>query len=205
MNNSISLKVLYILTKVGYWGLIGLIGIVTFAGFFMIALDPQLMKLGFPSDLFLATEVIFLESNPGVPVEVELSASSIDIPVKFLDTPTICYVLFMTLLWLSCLTMIFRYFKLFMKQVVNGHVFEEASIFLVKKAALGLVILEVIELISAIIGYYYIQRKFELGNLEHDFSWPFLSSNLLLALTLWVLAHIFQKGRALEEEQKLTV
>ena len=205
MKNPITLRLLHLLTKISYWGLIAITAIVVFAGFFMITLDPQLMKLGFPSNLSHIEEVVYLESDPGMSVEVEFRAESIEVPVKYMDTPTKCYVLFMSLMWLTCLIFIARYFKTFMKKVLDGQTFHSESIFLIKKAALGLVILEAIEWIAGTIGHFYVQRKFDLGGLEHKYSWEFPSFYLILALTLWTLAHIFQKGKELEDEQKLTV
>ena len=205
MKNPISLKLLHLLTRISYWGLIIVTAIVVFAGIIMITLDPQQMKLGIPANLSHMEEVIYLESDPGTPVEVEFGAASIEVPVRHLDTPTICYLLFMALLWLTCVIYIARYFKTFMKKVLDGQIFQTESIFLIKKAALGLVILEAIEWVAATIGYFYIQRKFDLGGLEHKYAWEFPSFNLILALTLWALAYIFQKGKELEDEQKLTV
>lgn len=205
MENPINLRLLYLLTKISYWGLIAIIAIVIFAGIIMLTLDPQLMKLGFSSDLSHIEEVVYLKADSSIPIKVEFSAESIEIPVKHLDRLTMSYLLLMSLMWLSCMAFIVRYFKMFMRKVLDGQAFHLESISLIKKAAWGLVILEAIELITATIGHYYVQRNFDLGGLEHKFSWAFPSTVLILALTLWALAHIFQKGKELEDEQKLTV
>lgn len=205
MKNPLSLRLLYLLTKISYWGLIAIIAIVVFAGIIMLTLDPELMKLGFSSNLSYAGEVIYLNFDAGTPVEVKFITDSIEVPVKYLDRPTMTLVLVMALAWLSCLIFVTRYFKTFMRKVLGGQTFHSESIFLLKKAALALVILEGIDLIAATIGHFYVLRNFDLGNLEHKFSWSFPSTALILALTLWALAHIFQKGKELEDEQKLTV
>jgi len=205
MKNPISLRLLYLLTNISYWGLIAIIAIVVFAGIIMLTLDPKLMKLGFPSNISHIEEVVYLKANSSIPVEVEFTAQSIDIPVKHLDRPTMSYVLLISLMWLTCLTFIVRYFKMFMRKVLDGQTFLSESILHIKKAALGLVILEAIELIAGTIGHFYVQRNFDLGDLEQKFSLSFPSTAIILALTLWALAHIFQKGKELEDEQKLTV
>jgi hypothetical protein len=91
------------------------------------------------------------------------------------------------------------------KNVIDGKVFETSRIALLNKTAIALVVLEVIELASGIFGHYYVKNNFDLGELTQTFNWPMLSTNLLLALTLWVLVTIFTKGKELEVEQKLTV
>ena len=205
MKNPLSIKLLYLLTRIFYWLLFVVIGIVIFAGSIMITLDPQQMELGFFTNLSLTQEVTFFESDPGFPVEVELSADVIEIPVKYLDTPTKCFLLFMALLWLVCLLFILRYVKQFLKKVTLGQTFQSESIKLLKSAGISFIVLESIELLSATFGHFYVKNKFDLGDLSYEFSWEILSSNLIMALTLWSLAHIFLKGKELEEEQKLTV
>jgi hypothetical protein len=205
MKNPLSLRLLHLLTQISYWGLIAVIAIVVFAGIIMLTLDPELMKLGFPSNLSHTEEVIYLNEDTGTAVNVEFRADSVDIPVKYLDRPTITYVLGISLIWLTCVTFIAHYSKQFMRKVLDGQTFQSESILLIKKAALGLVILEAIDLISGTIGHFYVQRNFDLMGFEHKFSMSFPSTALILALTLWALAHIFQKGKELEDEQKLTV
>lgn len=209
MKNPKSFRLVYLLTKMSYWFLIAITGIVVFAGIIMLTLDPELMDLGFASDLFHTEEVIYLNSESGIPIEVEFYAGSIDIPVKYMTRTAMASVLIMALAVLFCTILIARQFKVFMRKVLDGETFHDGTIKLLKKAAYLFVVLEVLEFIAGIVGHFYVAANFDLGNLEHvvehRFEWPILSTNLLIALTLWVLAHIFQKGRALEEEQKLTV
>jgi hypothetical protein len=205
MKNPLSLRLLYLLTKISYWGLIILIGIIVFAGIIMLTLDPELMELGFSSNLFHIEQVIYLKGDLNTPIEVEFSADTIKVPVKYLDRPTMTYVLLLSLLYLSCLLFVIRYFKTFIRKVMDGQIFHSESIFLLKKAALGLVIMELLDWIAATVGYFYVQRNFDLGDLESSFSLSFPSTTLIIALTLWVLAYIFQKGKEMEDEQKLTV
>lgn len=205
MKNPISLKILFLLTQISYWGLIVIIALVVFAGTVMLALDPQLMELGFAFDLSHVEEVIYLNSDEGTPVEVEFFAESINIPVKHMNRLTMLYVLGMALLWLFCTLFIARCFKRFMRKVLNGHIFRVESINLLKQAALGFLIIEGIDFIAATVGHFYVLNHFDLGDFEHNFSWPFPSTALILSLTLWSLAHIIMKGKELEDEQKLTV
>lgn len=205
MDSPLSLRLLYLLTRISYWGLIVITGIVIFAGIIMLTLDPQLMDLGFSSNLSSVEEVVFLKGDVNTPIEVTFSAAAIKIPVKHLDRLSMSYVLLLSLTWLGCVILIARFFKIFMKKVLDGEIFDAESILLLNKAALGLLVLEAIGFITATVGHFYVQKYFELGDLEHKFSWSFPSSTLILALTLWALAHIFQKGKELEDEQKLTV
>ena len=205
MKNPFSLKLLHLLTIISYWVMIVLITIVAFMGIIIITLDPQGPSLGFSTNLTHFEEVLYLESEEGIPIDVALNAGEVKIPVKYMDTPTQFSVLLMSLTWMFCVLIIVRYFKTFMKGVLDGVIFQTESIYLLKKAALGLVVLDVIELIMRVVGHFYVKRKFDLGLLEYEFDWGFPSFNLIFALTLWALAHIFQKGKELEEEQKLTV
>ncbi|MEL7529717.1 MAG: DUF2975 domain-containing protein [Bacteroidota bacterium] len=205
MENPLSLRLLYLLTRISYWGLIVLIAIVAFAGIIMLTLDPELMKLGLSSSLSITEEVVYLNGGKNIPVQVSFSAASIEVPVKHLDRLTTSYPLLIALMWLSCLMLIMRFFMHFMRRVLDGQTFHAESILLIKQAAWGFLILEAIEFLAASIGYFYVQQNFDLGDLEHAFSWSFPSTALILSLTLWALAHIFQKGKELEDEQKLTV
>ncbi len=205
MKNPLSFKLLYLLSKICYWGLIIIIAIVVFAGTIMLTLDPQLMKLGFPANLSYVDEVMYLNSDVPTAIEVEFSADLIRVPVKYMDRPTMSAVLLMSLLSLSCLAFIAAYFKKYMKRVLDGQIFHSVSIRLIKKAALALLVLEAIDIVASVVGHYYVLAYFDLGSFENSFSWSFPSSTLILALTLWALAHIFQKGKELEDEQKLTV
>ncbi len=205
MENPLSLRLLYLLSRISYWGTVVLIAIVTFAGIIMLTLDPELMKLGFSASLSSTEEVVYLQGENDIPVEVAFSAESIEVPVKHLDRLTMCYPLLLALAWLVCIMFIMRYFKDFMRKALDGQTFHAESIQLIKQAALGLLVLEAINLLANIIGYFYVNHHFDLGGLEHEFSWSFPSTALILSLTLWALAHIFQKGKELEDEQKLTV
>lgn len=205
MKKPLSLRLLYLLSKISYWGLIVVTAIVVFAGIIMLTLDPQLMKLGFSSDLTQITEVVYLNTSAGTPVEVELVTDGIEVPVKHLDRPTMLYVLSTALAWLVCITFVVRYFKLFIKKALGGQTFHSESILLLQKAALGLIVLEAIDLTAAITGHFYVKDHFDLGGLAHTFSYPFPSTALLVSLTLWALVHIFKKGKELDDEQKLTI
>jgi len=61
-------------------------GIVVFAGIIMLTLDPQLMKLGFPSNLIHIEELTYLGDGSSSKIAVEFSAGSIDLPVKDLGS-----------------------------------------------------------------------------------------------------------------------
>jgi hypothetical protein len=194
-----------LLSKIAYWGIIVLIVLVAIAIIITFTLDPQGLPLSFASDLSFIKEVKYMNSEMGKPLEITMYADGVDISPRDLSTLTIIGVRTISFLWLFCLLFIFKSLKTFVKNVIDGKVFETSSIALLNKTAIALVVLEVIELASGIFGHYYVKNNFDLGELTQTFNWPMLSTNLLLALTLWVLVTIFTKGKELEVEQKLTV
>jgi hypothetical protein len=205
MKTPLSLRFFYLLSKIAYWGIVVLIVLVAIAVIITFTLDPQGLPLSFASDLSFIKEVKYMNSEMGTPLEITMYADGVDISPRDLSTLTIIGVRTISFLWLFCLLFIFKSLKTFVKNVIDGKVFETSSIALLNKTAIALVILEVIELASGIFGHYYVKNNFDLGELTQTFNWPMLSTNLLLALTLWVLVTIFTKGKELEEEQKLTV
>lgn len=171
----------------------------------MLTLDPQLMELGFPANMTFTQDVSYLAADSSIVLPVEFYADVIKVPVKHLSRSTIASILFSSILFLSIIIYITRCFRTFMKMVVDGEIFHSKSIHTLRKAAFGLVALELLGIITEVVGHFVVKNTFDLGEISNSMAISFPSTAVILALALWVLSHIFSKGKEMEDEQKLTV
>ncbi|MEQ9404850.1 MAG: DUF2975 domain-containing protein [Cyclobacteriaceae bacterium] len=204
MKKHLSLRLLSLLTRIFFWGTLVLIGIVMIIGIVIMTGKAQEVKLGIPSSLKLNREIIYLPDSP-VKVEVEFETGSIKVPVRHLSNNIIWFVLSSTILALACVAYIVFNFKKFMSRVLDGDTFSASTIQFLRNAAVGFFAMEVLGFIAETIGYFLIKQRFDLLDFNHPFTVSFPSLPIILALVLWGLAHIFSKGKELEDEQKLTV
>lgn len=205
MKNPLSFRILYLVTRLSYWGSLILVIIVIIAGIVMLTLDPQKMRIGFPGHITLENEVIYLGSSDNIPIPVKFNSDSIQVPVKYLSNSTVALLLLIWTVILTGIVFITRSFNQFIRNVINGKTFHNSSITYLKRAALGLVALELLDVIYEFFGQFIIRSNFDLGDIKNTFNLSFPSTPIILALALWVLAHIFTKGKELEDEQKLIV
>ena len=96
-------------------------------------------------------------------------------------------------------------FKKFITNVKNGSTFNIENIKILKKLAYGLVTLWVFTIIYMKIFYYYIGTRVEFENIRISSDTNNYGGLLIVALMIWVLAHIFIKGLELQEEKDLTI
>jgi len=127
--------------------------------------------------------------------------------IHFIDTPDfitkkVALVLLVVILLGGFLTWTFR---MFLKNVKEGKVFNVDNIKLLKRLAYGLLGLWLFNIIYNKIFYYYIAKQLEFENIRISSEIQDLNATLAMALFIWILAHIFNIGLKLQEEKDLTI
>ncbi len=206
MKNPLSLRILHVISQISFWGILTLI-VFFFALIAITLLDQPLdIKIDYNVNLNYETEVSYVDvgSISNIPVDLVFDKGSIKIPMKHLDKETLIYSFTGLTLIFICLLAIASFFRKFMKQVLRGNTFNVSSIQLIKNMAWGLVALEIMLFVYNNFVYQFISKNIiSAFTFSQKISFP--STALILALCLWALAHIFTKGKELEDEQKLTV
>ena len=202
----ISVRIIHVLSVIVFWLLI-----VITAASFVLNLFLQVGTIGDDFQLRIALPVTFDVEETGEVtlfnltngVRIEEATGQIhivDTPVRFskivlrLVFAVLAIVLFMT--WK---------FKMFITNIKNGMIFEADNINNLKHIAYGLLILWLITKIYLEVLYYTLVKyvEFESIVLGNDVSNK--SDLLIIALLLWVLAHVFMKGVEMKNEQELTI
>jgi len=106
----------------------------------------------------------------------------------------------------SCIAFGFYSFNRFMKGVYEGHTFATETIWHLKKCALALLAVSFSLFLLQMGSHLYVNSIVDLTGYRTKFEFSILFNPYLMgALFLWVLAHIFQKAKELEDDQKLTI
>ena len=200
----LSIKIIYWITNLTFW-LYSFIAVVML--FFAIALffsffnDLQL-NIGLPVSINFIEKGSLSISNTPIGVElVEMFGQ-----VHFINTPVFIgkiYSIF--LLGIIIFTFYISFtFKKFISNVYKGAYFEFQNIILLKNIAYALLGIWIFSIVYAYFQYYYIARNLQFENLVVG-DVKTSPEILLIALFIWVLSHIFQKGLELQEENNLTV
>ncbi len=96
-------------------------------------------------------------------------------------------------------------FRKFILNVKNGLTFNIENISLLKKLSYGIVGFWLFSVVYMQLLYHYIAKNIDMANVRISSDFTNQSGILLLALFIWVLAHIFITGLRLQDEQDLTV
>jgi len=202
----LSIKIIYWLTNFSF----AILSLVLFA---TIALNILLYTTSFGDDFQLHTrfpaKVDFLEignlhiNNQDIEVElVEATAK-----IHFIDTPKyiskrVAFLLLLVVSGAGYLTWVFRSF---IKNVKNGIIFTIKNISLLKRMSYIIVTFWFFTYIYMRIFYYQISRNVEFKNIRIREEMDDNSGILIVALLIWVLAHIFISGLRLQKENDLTI
>lgn len=157
----------------------------------------------------LPVKVDFLETgnlhinNQDVKVELVEATTKI----HFFNTPEYIYkkigiVVLLVVVGFSYLMWIFR---VFIKNVKNGRIFNINNIQLLKKLAYGIALFWLFTVVYMRVFAYSIAEKLQFENIRITNDFPNYSGVLFLALFIWVLAHIFITGLKLQQEKDLTI
>ncbi len=93
----------------------------------------------------------------------------------------------------------------FIYNVRRGEIFNSKNIALLKKLAYGIAGFWLFTIIYMRIAYYYISMRLDFDNILISSEFSNYPGVLLMALLIWVLAHIFMTGVKLQEDKDLTI
>jgi len=202
----LSIRIIYWFTNV----ILGLLSLISVA---VIVFNILLYTSFFGNDLQLHSqlpvEVNFLEMGNlnlnGQDIKVELVEATSRI--HFFNTPIFLAKIFglALLLALSFIVSIMWTFRKFIVNVKNGRTFNIANIKLLKRLAYIMTGLWFYTVLYNYSFYYYIATKLEFEYISISKETQDHGSILVIALFIWVLAHIFISGLKLQEEQDLTI
>ncbi len=96
-------------------------------------------------------------------------------------------------------------FRTFIKNVKDGLIFDIKNISLLKRLSYALVGVWLLMTIYMQLFYHYIAKHLEFENVVISSNVRDYSDILVLALFIWVLAHIFTTGLRLQHEKDLTI
>lgn len=127
--------------------------------------------------------------------------------LKIIDAPNsilkkIGFIMIFSILFAVLLIVIFRKF---IKNVKAGNIFTIENINLLKFLSYGLVAVWVFQAILMRALYFYMADQLEFKDTSLRIDLTQYSSTLIIALVIWVLAHIFLTGVRLQEEKDLTI
>jgi len=202
----LSIRIIYWITNFG----LGMLSII-FIGAVIFNLMINLNM--FSNELDLAVELP-VKVNFSEVGNLHLNNQDIDVQllkatsrVQFTDTPSFISIKIgiALLIVLSFGIFLFWTFRKFIKNVKQGIVFTFDNIHLLKRLAYGVAGFWLFSIIYMQIMYYYIARKLEFENIEVTSEFSNFSGILFLSLFIWVLAHIFESGLKLKEENELTI
>lgn len=203
----LSIKIIYWITNITFW-------IFTVVSILLLFFSVALMFNIFGD----------LQLNVGIPVAVNiLEQGTLDLDISskyinvefvemygkmhFIDTPAEIgriYSIFILAL-ISISFYIFLTFRRFIINVYNGMYFDFKNISLLKRISYALIVAWAFTAFYAWFQYFFIVKNLEFTTIETTANAQTYPVILLVALTIWVLSHIFMKGCELQDENKLTV
>ena len=126
--------------------------------------------------------------------------------VHFIDTPPkLARRLAIPLFIVPCLFWLVYLFHRFMRNVSEGRIFEKRNFELLRMLGYSLMGLWLIMVVSMQIFKYTVVNNFTFDQIEITDTSRWFGGVLVGGLFTLVLAHVFLKGRELEEENELTV
>lgn len=200
-----SIKVIYWMTNVLFW-IYSIASI--FAIFFAAALILGLLnKIGFDMGIPIAMDLKEIG-------QLNFNGQSVDVKfvemygrMHLIDAPrevTRIFGVFM-LLALSMGLYIFMTFKKFITNVYHGEYFDRSNILLLKRISYALIGFWLFAVFYAMFQKFYFLKHLTFESIHFSGDYQTYNGVLVVALLLWVLSHIFQKGVELERENELTI
>lgn len=200
-----SVKIIYWITNIVFW-------IYAIASFIALAfaialifgfLNQAQLHVGMPVSMDIA-EIGLLEVS-GQKVDVQFK--EMYGKIHLIDTPqeiSRIYGVFILII-LTVVLYIFMTFKRFITNVYQGLYFDSANILLLKRIAYALLSVWFFTLFYAVFQYYYLVKNLEFETVYPSGDFQTFPVILLVALLIWVLSHIFQKGVELQHDNELTI
>ena len=200
-----SVKIIYWITNIVFW----IFAIASFIGFvFGIAivfgfLNKTQLHIGMPLGMDI-TEIGLLELN-GQKVDVQLK--EMYGKLHLIDAPkeiSRVYGVFILII-LSVVLYILMTFKKFITNVYHGAYFDRGNIFLLKRISYALVGVWLFAFFYTGFQYFYLFQNIEFTTVVFSGNFQTYPAVLIVALLIWVLSHIFQKGVELQSDHELTI
>lgn len=202
----LSIRIIHVLNVIAFWLMIVVAGAV-----FIFNVLTQFDAFDGHFQLRVALPVQFnVEETGTMPVLSEVQDVRIEEAigkVHIMDTPKKFMVIVLRVLFVVVLLALFMTwkFKTFIENLKKGDVFIKGNIQNIKQIAYALLGLWFIEVLYTEIIYHSMMKFIEFNSLDFFNDSYHKPSTLLMALGLWVLADVFEKGRAIQEENKLTI
>jgi hypothetical protein len=200
-----SIRIIYWITNVTFWIylLVALFGVLLGLGFISgLVGDPQL-QIGLPLAMELKETGQLLLNGENLNVEMKQLYGRVHI----IDTPRAIaqvYGVFMIMMALVFLY-IFQTFRDFIKAFYLGKYFDRKNIMLLKRIAYAIVFIWVFYVFYILFQYFYLVRNMSFTTAKFTGDFETYPQILLVALFIWVLSHVFQKGVDLQNENELTI
>jgi hypothetical protein len=201
----LSFKIIHIITSIIYYLSIGTL----FLGFILTILILTGYDDAIRFNILMPVEVSFKDvgqltlSNSVFDVEIVEALGKIHI----LEYPPFFakWVSMGLLLMVTAFYLLMRLFKKFINNVRRGTIFDVENIRLLKKLSYGLMGFWLFLILGSQFIKYTVVKNMTFVNLDLSGDDRNFIGILLLGLFIWVLSHIFIKGKELEEENKLTI
>lgn len=200
-----SVKIIYWITNIVFWiyAIATLIALAFAIALIFGFLNKTQLQIGMPFSMDI-TEIGLLEVN-GLKVDVQFK--EMYGKLHLIDTPkeiSRVYGVFI-LIMLSIVLYIFMTFKKFITNVYHGAYFDRSNILLLKRISYALVSVWLFAVFYAVFQYFYLVQNMQFETVVHSGKFETYPVILIVALLIWVLSHIFQKGVELEYDNELTI
>ncbi|MDF1548687.1 MAG: DUF2975 domain-containing protein [Bacteroidales bacterium] len=205
-NHPLSIRIILFLTNLGL-GLLALFLLVIVI--VNIVLYTNMYNENIGISIPLPVEIDFLQTgkiNIGDKIsDFKFSDSKTELSIKNAPstfTRSAAILALIVILFSAYLLSIFRNFIL---NVKRGKTFSMHNILLIKKLAYGLSFFWLFAQLYTILIDYFIVSHLEYEQIDIKYQLINYPEILILALFIWVIAHVFSTGLKLQEEQDLTV
>ena len=202
----ISVRIIHFFSVIVFWLLI----IITVASFiFNILLLTDLFGNDF--QLRIALPVTFEVEETGI-VQLYNKTNAVRIEeatgqLHVVDTPLRFSKIIMRIVFAVVAIALFMTwkFKLFITNIKNGLIFEKSNINNLKHISYGILTLFLLTKVYEQILYHTLVKYLDFNTIIIGRDFTDRSDMLVVAMLLWVLAHVFMKGVEMKQEQELTI
>lgn len=205
-NHPLSIRIILFLTNLGL-GLLALFLLVIVI--VNIILYTNLYNENIGISIPLPVEIDFLQTgkiNIGDKIsDFKFSDSKTELSIKNAPSTFTRSAAFLALIVIMFSAYLLSIFRNFILNVKRGKTFSMYNILLLKKLAYGLSFFWLFAQLYTIIIDYFIVSHLEYEQIDIKYQLINYPEILILALFIWVIAHVFSTGLKLQEEQDLTV
>jgi len=202
----LSIRIILSLTNIGF-GLLALTFLVNVVVNVILYTNKYKENIGI--SIPLPVEIDFLQTGKmeisDKTVEVKLVKGSTYLLVKNAPAAITKVIFGFTLLALVFSAYLLSIFRKFILNVKKGKTFSINNILLLKTLAYGLSFLWLIMQLYTIIVNYFVVSELEYDKIDFKYQLINYPGILILALFIWVIAHVFITGLKMQEEQDLTI